>query len=778
MTRVKRAICLFVVFVMTGSFLIGCALFERDVNYFNNLTVARIGSDIRITKGQLIHAYNTFGFQYVQQGMSVREAYERTLDDLIERTILVELSIRNFSFGDMTDAQRLTHMNTLRSGNGRDSLYYSALFPHEQAEARRNAFDALDRFYIQLQDRVREERNFAFNAPEDAEDPNLVRPTPAQEPFRPFEPLVIRNSTNTVFDMDISAFVDREVFTAPLAWSPDIDSSGDSITHTVKTEALVRLVRVLRNNERGMRVGNAEAGIVNEPNYLTVSERAVIGRELNRMIEENSMTLLLRRFQDVFELGIPAPIDRSQFERATGFELAIRASILGIRNIPGRSEFDSATAHEMAIRELIREVAGGHVADCAGEADGTCEGCREFFSTQRTRAQDLHRQARDFYRSQVLTQYNRFVKGMDTEESLSGRVLESLDGIFWLPTSVAESHFTVSHILIQFNDEQQVEFERIQAEFAAGGSVNVDTFNTDMAALADTLSVRARDEHGVEYGVPVRATEIRNQIVNAIGGHRVNVPQLHGAPRDSINVPSFGNMTPAQRRDEEQRRISIFRDFIYKYNQDPGMNNPDFEYVMSVANSRMVPEFTTASRELFGYMRVARTTGNPARPVFDGEGNPVYDWVRRDGSAPGIDTFTPVRSSMTHDLVMTDFGAHIIMYTRTLCDFIYNTNQKINFASFQQALDMMIDGVVPGATNFLFAPLTSYGNTFGLSGRLVDAPARTMFDVVVERAVRPSFESMRNAMVVNFKSERVGDAQDGRLVNRITIYRRNFRDLF
>lgn len=795
MTRIKRAFCLFAVFVMTAGFLAGCALFERDVNYYNNLVVATVGANIEITKRQLIQAYNSFGYQYVtQQELSTKEAYNKTLEELIDREIMVELAIQNFSFNHMSDAAKAAHIKNLRGKSGAQSLYYDALYEYEKVEARKQAFDALNNYYTELQDKVREERKLVFKAAEDAEDPNTKTPTVAQEPFKAFEPLVKRNATNTAFDMDISAFISREVYKdVPEQWLPDIDDGGDNIVQLVKTEALARLVRVLSNNERGMKVGTKEAGLVAESKYLKTKERALIGRELGRMLEDYSKSLLLRRFQDAFDLGIDAPIDRSQFERAEGYELAIRAAILGIKNIPVRSQYNSASMHEAALRELIRDASGGqHAADCV-DLD-SCLGCWTATTTQRGRANSIATQAQDYYTSQVIQQYNRFMKKMETEASLASKVVEDLNGVFWLPKNVAESNFTVSHILIQYSESQKAEFDEIKAEFASGGFVNIQNYDSRMQALAGKLSAPARDEKGVETGESKTALKILEEIKSAIGGKTELVPQIDGTMKDGINVPAFTNdMDEVARRNEETRRINIFRDFIYKYNQDPGMNNAEFEYVMSIENSKMVQEFTDASRELFGYMKVAKMKGD--KPVFDQTGNPVYEWkginsiaglhlANCDGFKGGVkcggckNGYVAARSSMTYDLVMTEFGAHIVMYTRPLSDFIYNTRTDfLTMKAFETALQNDVN-------SFLYAPLTSYGNDFGMAKNVfpnlkqpISAPAKTVFDVAVEKANKPAFENRRNSYLVDFKNERKNGQENGKLINKITINRGNFKDL-
>jgi len=43
---------------------------------------------------------------------------------------------------------------------------------------------------------------------------------------------------------------------------------------------------------------------------------------------------------------------------------------------------------------------------------------------------------------------------------------------------------------------------------------------------------------------------------------------------------------------------------------------------------------------------------------------------------------------------------------------------------------------------------------------------------------QPVFESMRNGLLVNFKSQREGGTENGKLVNSIRLYRGNFKDMW
>ena len=677
MKNFKKIICMILCAVMTAAIVGGCAVFEKDVDYYNNMVVATVGTDIKITKGQLSAAYGGFGYQYVSQyGLTVKEAYDRTLDDLIDREIFVELAIQEFS----------THLSAkniddARGKKGADSLFYIALFENEKAEVRKQAFDALDSYYKQLQDKVREEKNLKINTAEGAENPNSsAKPAAAMDPFTPFEPLVIRNengfdnegkpvAANTIFELNTAGYEGKELLSMPQTWSADIDKNGDGITRTVKSNAIALLVRLLEHNERGMKVDAAAAALVEPSDYLDESQRAVIGRELGRMIEDYSKATLIRRFQDIFDLGILTPIDRSKYENDTDYIEAIRS----------------------AVRD------SGHA----------------------TKASLLADQARDYYREQGLRQYNRFTKDMDTVESLSDKVIEGLDGIYWLPKDVADKNFTVSHILVQYTDAQKATLDKLKADYRSG-KIDEAKYNSGIQHEKDNLATYARDTDGVETGDLVYATQILDELQRVIAG-------------------------------TADERINTFRDYIYKYNADPGMMNAEFEYVLGVKtvdgalvpNSKMVEEFTNASLELFGYEKNA-STGN-----WEGQGN---------GDRGGMS-----------DLVYTDFGVHIIMYTRRLSDFVYSTSvnkNSIDYNAFRSSFEAKID-------SFLFAPLNSYGIAY--DGKAT--AAKTTFDTIIEKISRPEYDIWRMKRIAAFKSERENNDEKGKLLHPINVFKDKYKDL-
>ncbi len=91
----KKILSLLLVFMMCISVLAGCSLWERnDKNYFE-ATVATItyedGSVDKISKRELITAFNSYGYNYVQNyGMEMEEAVKQTVESIVEKYLTIK----------------------------------------------------------------------------------------------------------------------------------------------------------------------------------------------------------------------------------------------------------------------------------------------------------------------------------------------------------------------------------------------------------------------------------------------------------------------------------------------------------------------------------------------------------------------------------------------------------------------------------------------------------------------------------------------------------------
>lgn len=83
--KILICLCLMCSFAFTG-----CSLVQRNTERYLNRTVATVG-ETKITKQELINAYNSYGSQYIQYyGYTAQKAVETVLDEYIGRKILLE----------------------------------------------------------------------------------------------------------------------------------------------------------------------------------------------------------------------------------------------------------------------------------------------------------------------------------------------------------------------------------------------------------------------------------------------------------------------------------------------------------------------------------------------------------------------------------------------------------------------------------------------------------------------------------------------------------------
>ncbi|MCL2846094.1 MAG: hypothetical protein FWE38_00205 [Firmicutes bacterium] len=108
--------------------------------------------------------------------------------------------------------------------------------------------------------------------------------------------------------------------------------------------------------------------------------------------------------------------------------------------------------------------------------------------------------------------------------------------------------------------------------------------------------------------------------------------------------------------DDDRTRQQRFRVMIDQFNIDPGMFNPRYEYVMGVYETLMVEPFTDVSRALFA------------------------------SGVPGA----------TSEIFWTEFGAHIVMYTRNISDmFFTGTLDEITPENMEHFMNKTLNTFVP-----------------------------------------------------------------------------------
>ncbi|MCL2847095.1 MAG: hypothetical protein FWE38_05450 [Firmicutes bacterium] len=659
MNRFKKSIACALSVLFAGVFFAGCALFRPDTQYIENQIVARIGDDTNIKWRQLRDAYQNFGFRFVtEQNMTQEEAVNATLDVLIDREILAYLSMREYGRHGHG-----THPEWLR---GQGVNIAGALTRHEYELARRNVMNNFTNNIRSVERTIREDRNQPIPGTQQTDDS-------ASAIYEPFHPPVVVTGTGgaRTFELSLRAFE-----TAPaLGDVMTLDQFMASSSHTanvtlerafqprnssqlevnIMRDTRARIVRNLTNLERDLTFE------MDRNATPWQRESNAIRRELDRMLLEEQKTLLVQRFNDMFNMGV------------------MGAGTHWLRDDDGEiiDDADHPTYFELFRDRFNVDADGG---------DSNLTLWRDAVKARNSiNVMSMVDRVRNEYMRNVRMSIDAFNKGITDMELIANTMLGDLSTVWWAPREVVDDFFTVSHILLGFSDAQQAELEHLTRRLNNREITRIQ-YDNEVQRIRGELRVRERNAEGIEEGTALSAQDALNQIIGYVG---------------------LGPNAQAS-----------FRNMIYAFNSDPGMENPTFEYVIGVDRrptdldgnrlgedtmSRMVPEFTEESRRL-------------------------------------QETFAP--GTMSDRLVWTQFGAHIIMYTREVSTFINwhdITRLNIEYA------------------NFLYAPQTSYSN-------------RTFFDSILESITRNDYGRAEDAMIRTFKQELGNDS--------ITIYDRRFRDLW
>ena len=668
MNRFKRGFILSLALFFIAVFVAGCNLFAQSISHDNNLIVAVVGdrSDpiVVIRKRQLRDAFNQWGFQFMQQGLDPRAAVEQTLEVLINREIMVVLSLE--WFGELTE--------------------------EEKARAYHQTFNSFDNQVRGVMRQIREERDMPDQdlQPEEVDD-SVQHPT--YEPHHPYIRVTQRHDGSRDFVLDLSRFYTQPEVLPTLGANPVADYVNQlfslqgvlSPRDTSETEArlsrdtLARVNRFLRNREQGV----YESWRLSD----TDRDRRLVTEELERILEQNKQDILIQRFRDMHAQGVMA----SGVEYFQLFNNRFCEETVYFMDADGNDvEEEYATTSESAKqrwRRIINERNQNYIMDKVRRAEAQ-------FVREVRLAIDRHESGMiglglDDYSAQE-------------DSSIRGQVINNLSDVRFVPNEIVDYFFTVSHILIGFSEQQQNELRSLQAQ-VRNGTIQQSEYEARRDHMRNSPLMRQRDENGHEFGPMLTATEIMGIVEREVG-------------RSGLN------------------RINNFQRMIYAFNSDPGMINAQFEYAMGVdlrpvvngervgtdVMSLMVPEFTEASRQLYNFQNgmAMGSTG---------------DWTH---SASGM-------GQNNDGLVWSDFGAHIIMYTRPVSHFVFSNSATM----------LMSDAI-----EYMFRTQTSYSDT-----------GRTFFDTILEGINRSEFAIAERALINTFRQ----DPNHG-----VTIFTSRFSDLW
>ena len=221
----------------------------------------------------------------------------------------------------------------------------------------------------------------------------------------------------------------------------------------------------------------------------------------------------------------------------------------------------------------------------------------------------------------VLQEYQRLVNenkgrydvasvGMDAYVT---DMLDNASDVYYHPTN--GEFFYVTHVLLKFSDEQDEKLQAMKSLLEQKAITQAD-YDNFMEELAKEIKVNVLDENGNATGEVLSVNEAYNNI--------------------SASVQAGSTL---------REKAINFNQYIYSYNQDPGIQNAEKDYVIgkkideeTETRSRMVESFTNASRDL-------------------------YDQYLKDGVLGNIS-----------GLVLSENGYHIIMLTGVAENMVVSTN--------------------------------------------------------------------------------------------------------
>lgn len=610
----KLATLALVLVVMTS--FSACALFSTnfDKKYSQYMMVATAENDsLSVSRQELYYAYLQWYAQYGSQtSYSIEEILTYLTESLMNNKILEQKSIERF--GELYDA--------------------------EEALALKQAYETLN-------DGIRDEIYEMLSL--DANDEETDDSSDGNDVDQPYSPSIIVSYENgeRVFTMDLSSYEDDdgEGLLASSDYKYYVPQIPGNASTKVAKQAISKVIRNLQAVEKGFTQLKTPERDYLQPNndcftYLTQDERAVLNREIDRMVRANRTSILVSRYSTEYNLGFMSLNDA-----------------------------DAKVAWQDYLRRGLDFETWSNKINGFLPVGADKNSMPKYFGCGRAVATNIADEVINYYieKGTVAIQNQRDFPTSDLESSL---ISSGLADVYYIPSEVANNLYTVSHILIGFTEEQKTEYNNIKSEAEKNPS--------------DDSQARLNEIYGKTSSNGVSAYDILIEVQTAL-----------------------------DKADTVAEKYQIFREFINKYNTDPGMQNLDqlssqtgkqqYEYLMSAdaEKSQMVEQFTKASIELFD---------NGVKGAISG-------------------------------LVWTEYGAHIIMYTRDIADFIYTG------VAGQE--DSSIELLKTNYADTLFATLTSYGN-------------RTIFHTLLD-----SFFTTRDS---DYSNHRTGILNEYKKEHTITIY--------
>ncbi len=295
----------------------------------------------------------------------------------------------------------------------------------------------------------------------------------------------------------------------------------------------------------------------------------------------------------------------------------------------------------------------------------------------------------ELYSGKVMSSYTQYV--LEGDSDYEEDVLSDLGKIYYFKDGKdATNFYTVSHVLFKFSDEakpgelsQSARFTDAKTKLE-NGTYTQTQYNEVISDLYDEIIPTVRYNNNGIYEEDASKTK---------QSYETSVTALYNHIVSEVDKGTTG-----------EEKAQIFNEFIYKYNEDPGIMNADYNYVMGVnksqANdatedeiitladgrtyksySKMVSEFTLAGAELYndGLGQIGDLSGMVATEngihilMYTGECKNYFDSIVNgyELSEGAIETLTQIKLN--------------VCTNKTMFDLLYEELTKDNFSSFESA---------------------------------------------------------------------------------------------
>lgn len=145
---------------------------------------------------------------------------------------------------------------------------------------------------------------------------------------------------------------------------------------------------------------------------------------------------------------------------------------------------------------------------------------------------------------------------------------------------VNDNYFYVTHILIKLSDAQSAEIKELESK-AKLGTISEEYLKSEKSRIFSQIMASERNENGI-------VEDDKNDYLSV----NTLIKNLNADLKTARNSAAYDE-------DKNKAVAEVFRNYMYRFNEDDGIMNAEYPYVIGTNDSKMVESFTDASRKLY-----------------------------------------------------------------------------------------------------------------------------------------------------------------------------------